>query len=153
MEQATFSEIYEAHAADVHRFVRYLSGSQDLADEVTAETFMRAWTGRAPVRTATARAYLLAIARNLVTDERRRTSRLTAITDVHPARSASAQDLLEYGEVMEELRAMPRDYSEPLLLSAGGLAYDEIAAMLGLSVATVKIRIFRARTRLKELHQ
>ena len=89
MERTAFNDIYEAHAADVRRFARYLSGSEDLADEITAETFLRAWTGNTPVRATTARAYLLAIARNLVTDERRRAARLSPIIDFQPARTAA----------------------------------------------------------------
>ena len=80
-------------------------------------------------------------------------ARLTAITDVHAARGARADQSIEYQQVMEQLRAMPRDYSDPLLLAASGAAYEEIAAMLHVTVAAVKIRIHRARMRLKELRQ
>ena len=66
----TFHSLYEAHAKDVYRFARYLTGSDDAAADVAAETFLRAWAGRDAIRVETAKAYLLAIARNLARDPR-----------------------------------------------------------------------------------
>ena len=47
MQRATFHSLYEAHASDVFRFARYLTGDADAAADITSETFLRAWTGRA----------------------------------------------------------------------------------------------------------
>lgn len=58
-------------ARDVFRFARYLTGNDDAAADITSETFLRAWAGRDAVRVATAKAYLLAIARNLCRDRGR----------------------------------------------------------------------------------
>ena len=67
----TFHGLYEAHATDVYRFARFLTGSDDAAADVTSETFLRAWAGRDTIRLDTAKAYLLAIARNLARDRAR----------------------------------------------------------------------------------
>ena len=49
------------------------------------------------------------------------------------------------------LHALPEDVREPLVLYAqGGLSYEEIAAQLEISLATVKIRIHRARQKLEK---
>ncbi len=72
----TFHSLYEAHAQDVYRFARFLTGSDDAAADVTSETFLRAWTGRDAIRAETAKAYLLAIARNLARDRARAGSRI-----------------------------------------------------------------------------
>jgi DNA-directed RNA polymerase specialized sigma24 family protein len=35
------SELYGTHAADVHRFVSFLSGDRAMADDILSETFIR----------------------------------------------------------------------------------------------------------------
>ena len=65
MEPVEFGQLYERYAADVLRFALYLTGSRSEAEDITSETFVRAWTR--PTRSASARvkAYLFMIARNL----------------------------------------------------------------------------------------
>ena len=60
-----FHELYTRYARDVHRFALYLSGDAALADDITSETFVRAWNSAAPIREATVKAYLFTIVRNL----------------------------------------------------------------------------------------
>jgi RNA polymerase sigma factor (sigma-70 family) len=78
MQAATLHTLYEAHARDVFRFARFLTGSEDAAADITSETFLRAWAGRDAVRVETAKAYLLAIARNLCRDRGRSAQRWRA---------------------------------------------------------------------------
>ena len=75
MQRVTFHTLYDAHARDVFRFARYLTGDADAAADITSETFLRAWAGREAVRVETAKAYLLAIARNLCRDRGRQARR------------------------------------------------------------------------------
>ncbi len=70
-----FERLYERYARDVYRFALYLSGSAAEADDITSETFVRVLTSRDAIRTATVKAYLFTIARNLYVDARRRQSR------------------------------------------------------------------------------
>jgi RNA polymerase sigma-70 factor, ECF subfamily len=144
----TFHSLYEAHAKDVYRFARFLTGSDDAAADVTSETFLRAWAGRDSIRTATAKAYLLAIARNLARDRARSASRLSDgdVPDTPVPPNAEAR--LELARTLAAVRALPAEYREPLLLAAVGVRYDEIGRLLGLSVGVVKIRVHRARLKL-----
>ncbi len=71
----TFHEIYERHARDVYRYAFWLAGSADDADDITSETFARAWAGRDEIRTETVKAYLFAIARNIYLKGLRQTKR------------------------------------------------------------------------------
>jgi RNA polymerase sigma-70 factor (ECF subfamily) len=144
----TFHTLYEAHAADVYRFARFLTGSDDAAADVTSETFLRAWAGRGAIRAETAKAYLLAIARNLARDRARAASRLSdgEVPDAPVPPTAEAR--FELNRTLAAVRELPADYREPLLLAASGVGYEEIGRLLGLSVATVKIRVHRARLKL-----
>ena len=39
-----FSSLYKKYAPDVYRFALYLSGERGDAEDITSETFVRAWT-------------------------------------------------------------------------------------------------------------
>ncbi len=144
----TFHSLYEAHARDIYRFARFLTGSDDAAADVTSETFLRAWAGRDAIRGDTAKAYLLAIARNLARDRARSASRLSdgEVPDAPVPPNAEAR--LELNRTLAAVRALPAEYREPLLLAASGVGYEEVGRLLGLSLATVKIRVHRARLKL-----
>ena len=148
MQRATFHTLYEAHARDVFRFARYLTGSADAAADITSETFLRAWAGRETVRVETAKAYLLAIARNLCRDRGRQAKQWRAGEMPERLVAPDAEARLELDRVLDAIDALPIEYREPLVLAASGVAYDEIARMLGIAAGTVKIRVHRARLKL-----
>src|SRR5690349_13600465 len=151
-----FHELYESYSRDVYRFALYLSGDPALADDVTSETFVRVWSSPQPVRLATVKAYLLTIARNLWLMERRRYIRNRDLDKTIPD---SAQSALRRAEVNDELERVLRALQEfpevdraALLMRADeGLSYEEIAVALGLPVATVKVKVHRARLKLAQI--
>ncbi|HET9183328.1 MAG TPA: RNA polymerase sigma factor [Candidatus Angelobacter sp.] len=63
-----FHSLYQSYAPQVQRFVLFLCGDASLADDITSDTFVRAWTARGKIREATVKAYLFTIARNLYRD-------------------------------------------------------------------------------------
>ena len=44
----SFHELYERHARDVYRFALFLTGNPAAAEDLTSDTFVRAW--KAPRR-------------------------------------------------------------------------------------------------------
>jgi len=107
---------------------------------------VRAILAEQSVRESTARGYFVTIARNLWLRHRQKLARETLL----PADIPDATRL-ETIHVLEALHALPPELRDPLVLFAqGGLTYEEIAAQLQLTLATVKIRIFRARQRLED---
>ena len=52
------SGLYRRYSQDVYRFAYWLSGNVADAEDITSETFVRAWAGADGVRAATAKAYL-----------------------------------------------------------------------------------------------
>jgi len=152
----SFHELYESYARDVYRFALYLSADHALAEDVTSETFIRVWSSLEPVRFATVKAYLLTIARNLCLMDRRRSSRLEgleeAIPDSSPSMTRRAEVHDELDRVLRALQEFPEADRAALLLRAEeGLSYEEIAAALDLPVATVKVKIHRARLKLAQI--
>ena len=66
-----FRDLYERYYPDVFRFALFLTGDVARAEDLTADTFVRAWTARDRIRQETVRAYLLTITRNLFRDHLR----------------------------------------------------------------------------------
>ena len=123
-----------------------------LAEDLTAETFVRALTADQPVQAATARGYLVTIARNLWREQGRRSWRQVAFEPAAPPVIHPNLDLpLELKNILNAIAELPETLREPLVLFAQGeLSYEEIAAQLQLPLSTVKIRIFRARQKLEK---
>jgi len=154
VDEPDFSAFYERHARDVYRFSLYLSGDFALAEDLTAETFARAWVARERIRVGSVKAYLLMIARNLYRDvmRHRQDSSLPEhfeLVDRAPGPEATAQARDELQQVLWALGRIPEHEREVLLMATvEGLSYQAIAVALNLSVDAVKVRVHRARVRL-----
>ena len=92
---ADFHDIYERYARDVHRFALYLSGDPALADDITAESFVRLWTAPGEIQMPTVKSCLLAIARNLYLTGQRRRRRETELDVSLPGAEPSPENLVD----------------------------------------------------------
>ena len=147
----TIGEIYEEHAAAVFRCLLVWSRNAAVAEDLTAETFYRAIVSRQAIGAVTARGYLIAIARNVWRKHIVRHARERALPpDILAPVSLTEEARIDLQRTLKALAALPEDLREPLVLYAqGGLSYEEVGAQLGISLAAVKIRIFRARQKLE----
>jgi RNA polymerase sigma-70 factor (ECF subfamily) len=148
--------LYTRSAAHVHRFALYLCGDRALADDLTSETFLRAWNSAAPIREATVKAYLFTIVRHLYLSEIGRTSRHVELTDVIPSASPGQHERLESGTalrtVQRALKQLPEiDRAALLMRTQDGMPYEQIAQVLDISVPNAKVKVHRARLKLATL--
>jgi RNA polymerase sigma-70 factor, ECF subfamily len=151
--EITFHELYERYAGDVRRFAQFLCGDPSLADDITQETFVRAWTSFGSIRQATVKSYLFTIARNLYRDSLRRPAAREPLAGDVPDGAVPVQARLERADELRRVLAAigglpPADRDALLLHVRDELPHGEIAKRLGLSVAAVKVRIYRARLKL-----
>jgi len=142
--------------------VRYLTrrlGDRDWAEEVAQETFVRALR---QTSLENERAWLFAVATNLVRDEARKDSRrrrhLELLTAEARAESVEPPpDELERNEeralARKAIETLTERDREALLMKEEGLDYHEIAAALELSFASVGTTLSRARRRLVEAYE
>src|SRR5437868_12992136 len=153
-----FSALYGKYAPTVFRFAMYLTGNRGEAEDITSETFVRAWTTPEPIAMATVKGYLLTIARNLFLQELRKRSRnvplVETMRDPNPGPEAETEKKAEYSAVMAGLQQLPELDRAALLMSAfEGMPYGEIARSLGISLAAVKMKIHRSRLTLSRLEE
>ncbi len=165
-EPEEFAALFDRHADAVHRYAaRRLGG--EAADDLVAETFTTAFQQRHrydPARGAgtDARPWLFGIATNLVSRHRRAEARrfkamarVPALADHDEPLADRAADRVMARAVRRELAAalaaLPARHRDVLLLVAwGDLSYEEAAQALGIPVGTVRSRLHRARTKLRE---
>ena len=83
-----FQDVYADYAAEVYRFAFWLAGESAEAEDITSETFVRAWVKRSAIRTETLKAYLFTIARNTFLERRRKAKRRVALDDLPTRRPA-----------------------------------------------------------------
>ena len=150
---------HEYHGPLVRYLVRRL-GDRDWAEEVAQETFLRALRQEAIV---SERAWLFAVATNLVRDEARKDARRRARLEI--LREQEKADAIVEPEPMDieraesqamarrALEALTERDREALLMREEGLDYHEIADALGLSFASVGTTLSRARRRLVEAYE
>lgn len=164
-----FRGLVERHENQVYSILRRLVGNPDLADELAQETFVRAYEGLDRFRgDSSLSTWLVQIAINLVRDRRRSARRSPAVVSLEELRERSSADAdppdrrpsvgpigrLAQHEVStrleRELDQLPADYREAFVLKhVDGLPYEEIASITGQSVGCLKVRVHRARARLR----
>ena len=154
----TFHELYSRYSGDVYRFAHWLSGNQHDAQDITAETFVRAWTAPEEPRLESVKAYLFTIARNLHRKQWRRASRHEVLDEAMPDPAISPDEAAanreEFQRTLAAVHALPEmDRTVLLLRAEEDLSYEDIAAVTGLSVTAAKVKVFRARAKLAALLQ
>lgn len=149
-----FHDLYTRYAGDIYRFALFLCGDADEAKDITAETFARALTGKAPLVMATVKGYLLTIARNLHIESSRRRTRLGKLSpelaDSRPLQDRSVSQRIELEALKKQLQTFPEVDRAALLLRADGVEYAEIARALNISLASAKVKVHRLRLKLAE---
>jgi RNA polymerase sigma-70 factor (ECF subfamily) len=141
--------------------VRYLTrrlGDRDWAEEVAQETFVRALRQDNIVNE---RAWLFAVATNLVRDEARRDARrrrhLALLAQEERETAQSEPTTLETAQEAAFARKAVDALAErdrlALLMKEEGLDYSEIAEALNLSPGSVGTTLSRARRRLVESYE
>lgn len=138
---------------DVYRFAYWLAGEAAEAEDITAETFARAWGNFGKIRTETLKAYLFTIARHLYLERQRKQTRLTHLEDVYADPQLSPERISENNAelkiVRQLLQALPEvDRAAFILRVQHELPYAEIARTLQLSESAVKVKVHRVRAKL-----
>jgi RNA polymerase sigma-70 factor (ECF subfamily) len=163
-ELRSLEGLYRHYYDAVFNYLLQMSGSRELAEELSQETFIKAGAALINFRgDCTPSTWLFRIARNSYIDYVRRpsasrikTDQLLALPDEghygDPVRQYAASEQrsligIALGQLPEKLRTIL------LLRDAEGLAYAEIADVLNISLSAVKINLFRARNAFRAAYE
>ncbi|MBE0672844.1 MAG: sigma-70 family RNA polymerase sigma factor [Anaerolineales bacterium] len=146
----SFEELYISYSPEVYRFANWLSGNSNDAEDITAETFTRAWMNFNNIRTETLKAYLFTIARNIHLESLRKNRDHDEIKETHPDSQPGLEKTLETKGELDQIRSslltLPEiDRSAFVMRVQHDLPYAEIARVLQLSEGTVKVKVHRVR--------
>jgi len=158
----SFGRLFDRHVDAIHGYVRRRVGPQ-LAEELTAETFARAFARRDSFVALhdSAGPWLYGIATNLLHNAKRAERRQLEAYGKAVSISTSSPNAFDQADArVDALRAAPRlvaallelepgDRDALLLFAWQELSYAEVATALGIPTGTVASRINRARRQVR----
>ena len=162
-EPAAFGVLFDRHARSVYNYCFRRTADWTAAEDLVSVVFLEAWRRRTEVRLDgdSALPWLLGVATNVLRNrwrsQRRHRAALLRLPrergpDFAEDADARLDDEREMRRVLRAFRRLPRRDQDVLALCAwAGLSYEEAAAALELPVGTVRSRLSRARSRLREL--
>jgi RNA polymerase sigma-70 factor, ECF subfamily len=155
-DREAFATLFDRYREPIWRFFRRRVAEWSAAEELTQETFLAVLQRAARYEPRAAfRSYLFGIAFNLLAAARRRGStpgghhaRSLDEAGPVPAAPVAFDDILDIRQALANLD--PRDRDILMLREYDALSYDEISAVIGVPVGTVRSRLFRAREALRQ---
>ncbi len=160
-EQAAFAELIERHYDRFHRLAWRWCGNRADAEDVAQDVCIklahaiRGWRGEAQFTTWTTRIVFNAATDRLRARQRLRLvepSKLAMLIEMtsEPARESAAEVHVLNGELWDEVRRLPDQQRDAVLLVYGeDMNHAEAAVVLGCTEKTVSWHLFEARKRLK----
>lgn len=146
--------LYERYKKSLLNFFLYRQNDRENARDLTQQVFLRMLRYRHTYREgASFRTWVLEIARNVFFDYLKQNPTFTDLTEV-PDISDTYDETNEQEQFLHRaLAQLPDQYREVLLLSRfQNMSYEEIGQTLSLSVPNVKVRVFRAIQKLRDLY-
>ena len=160
-DEEAFVLIYEHFSPQIHRYVYRLVGSLEQADDITQDTFLRAFQGIGKIAIdSNVSAWLYRIASNAAFDILRRRKLITWMP-IHEESDKSGEftsedftpQVIESDIVRRAVAEMPPALAVCLVLrSVEGFSCEEIAEILKIPKGTVFSRLARARESFQQIY-
>jgi RNA polymerase sigma-70 factor (ECF subfamily) len=149
MDREDVLQLYDQEAVRLRRWLQRETGSREKATDLTAETFAQALVSMRRFRGGDQRAWLYGIARNLLSQSRRR----ERVEDAARRKLGMPDRVWSDSEVDDravDLDGLPDHERAALELHViEELPYDEVARRLSITPGTARMRVHRALRRLR----
>lgn len=147
---------YNRQKNKLFAYLMRVTGDYNLSGDIMQESFTRLLERYGQEERSVPLLY--AIARNLVLDGARRQAGTVHFEGEQDDRSIDQEHLLiareEYRRVLSAMRQLGKEERDVLALAVSGeLSYREIASVTGISEVNVKVKVHRARLKLREILQ
>lgn len=154
-----FEQVYQTYFKSVYRYIRRLSGDEQLAEEITSETFLQVMRSIGTFRgDCDLRVWICQIAKNTYYTHLKKQNRVAALDEeawlalADPA--APVEERLDAKEDAQRIRALlhtlPEPYKEVFMWrTLGELSFAEIGALYGKTANWACVTYHRARQQIK----
>jgi len=147
-----FSKIYDQYIDKIYRFIFLKVSSKDTAEDLTSETFLRAFEAMKTSNIENPQAFLYRIARNLVTDHYREKSRTQVVSAeyvpvIDPKENLEERAILnsDMEQVRLAINNLKDDYQNVVIWHyLDDLSIPEIAKMMDKSEQATRVLLHRA---------
>jgi RNA polymerase sigma-70 factor, ECF subfamily len=159
-DRSAFAELYDRHVVRVYRHIYYLVNDRGDAEDLTAQTFLKAWEAidRYRERGAPFVSWLLRIAHNVAVSFLRARREHGTLEDyvIDPKRHGNPEEALEQSSDEDSIRRAILELREEqrqviILRFVEELDHREVAAVIGKSVPAVRVIQHRALGNLRKL--
>jgi RNA polymerase sigma factor (sigma-70 family) len=153
MTAEEYNKCVDRYSDNIYRFVLKHLKDEDASKDVVQDTFTKVWVKKNTIDAAKAKSYLFTTAHHTLIDVVRKNKPRAEVEAIdkesfqRPLENMDLQDILH--DALDQLPELQK--TVVLLRDYEGYAYDEIGEITGLKESQVKVYIFRARKRLKEI--
>ncbi|MCG9128714.1 RNA polymerase sigma factor [Candidatus Poribacteria bacterium] len=168
MTESEFLKLFKKHYKQVYRHAFYLLKNNEDAEDMTQETFIKAWQLKNELRPSTVHSWLLKCVQNLCFNELKRqkyqvytSDEFTNVVDnLHHSESVQHVQSPEKSVCNEETKRLvhqaigklpPRLRLIVVMRELDGMSYSEISEVMGIPEGTVKSKLYRARKKLRSI--
>jgi RNA polymerase sigma factor (sigma-70 family) len=158
-DQVAFARLFEHYHAPILNYLHRMVGDRALAEDLTQDTFVKAWNALATTRPDLAfKPWLYRIATNTAISQLRRRKIVQWIPFLaghdHASDDSIERTVSRRHDIQQVLAKLPRHYAAVLLLRHyQGLSLAETADALGITENAAKLRLFRARKAFAAIYQ
>ncbi|AYB46659.1 sigma-70 family RNA polymerase sigma factor [Paenibacillus lautus] len=156
MKLNSLESIYQYYVKDVYRYLYSLSYDHHTAEDLVQETFYRAYLYLEDWKEERIKPWLFRVAHNAYVDYQRKASRSIVRDAVFFDQMHTPENILLQREVNREIGRLLADIPEKqrqavLLVDFHQFTYQEAADIMGITLSHIKITLFRARQRLRDM--
>ena len=157
-DKEAFGELYRIFLNKIYRFVYYLVGDEFSAEDITQNTFLKAWKSLADfsISRGTFQSYLYTIARNLVIDSQRK-KKTYSLDGIEETLESADDPVIEVwkGEVSEKVHRALADLDADdqqiiILRFFEEMHFDEISKVVGKEPGAIRVKVHRLMGILKQ---
>ncbi len=154
-KSGAFSELYNRYANNIYLYCRKIFGDGTFAEDIFQDTFLQLLKSiENNIHIGNVQGYLLRTARNLSLNFRRDNKVETVEFEEFRANiEDNNYELKELSQMIDSaLELLPDEHKEAFVLQIyQGLSYSEIATLTEVPLSTVRNRIVRAKSKLREI--
>jgi RNA polymerase sigma-70 factor (ECF subfamily) len=154
-----FSSLYDDNVEKIYRFSFLKVGSKEVAEEITSETFLKAWKffkKQGTERINNTQAFLYKVAKNLIIDHYRKAGK-TKTYSIDDFELPDSENIHENAEIKSDfdnartvLASMSDDYQQVIICRhIEGMSIPEISKIMHKSEGATRAILHRALTELK----